>query len=283
MRKKRRSYSILFVPEGDGKTLSFNVGPLLLRALIAFVVIFFITAIVAIISAGHIAIKLQKTNSLILQNKQLLAEKKSMAELEKKLIDIKIKEEKIKILASGVFNRSSYLAGINNTKNYLSEKEIDAFILAVRKKQKALELYPSLRGKYNKDQFLYSIPTLRPVNGWITNGFFNNYLTGNSSTRHNGIDFAVAIGTPVFASAKGIITYNGWDKLLGKIVIINHGLGYETRYAHCSRIFVKKGDFVKKGQTIALTGNTGLSTAPHLHYEIRKNGVPVDPLLYFVY
>lgn len=97
---------------------------------------------------------------------------------------------------------------------------------------------------------------------------------------HEGLDFTANTGTPIYAAAGGIVTLSGPTPDYGKIVKIDHGSGLETRYAHASILFVKAGDRVEKGQKVAEVGNTGRSTGPHLHYEIRLNGNPLDPKKY---
>ena len=95
--------------------------------------------------------------------------------------------------------------------------------------------------------------------------------------RHTGIDYSAAYGTPIFATASGTVEYAGWRGGYGKLVIIRHPNGYATYYGHCSRLLVKKGTYVKQGETIAKVGQTGEATGPHVHYEIRINGKPVNP------
>lgn len=97
---------------------------------------------------------------------------------------------------------------------------------------------------------------------------------------HEGLDFTAATGTPVFAAAGGIVSAAEHTPDYGKIVKIDHGSGLETRYAHASTLFVRAGDRVEKGQKIAEVGSTGRSTGPHLHYEIRLAGNPLDPRKY---
>jgi len=97
---------------------------------------------------------------------------------------------------------------------------------------------------------------------------------------HEGIDFSAAHGEPIYATAGGIVVKAGWAGAYGNLVSINHGGGLQTRYAHISKILVKKGDIVKKEDLIAYVGNTGRSTGPHLHYEIRLKNRPLDPKQY---
>ena len=97
---------------------------------------------------------------------------------------------------------------------------------------------------------------------------------------HEGLDFTAAVGTPIYAAAGGIVSTAEQTPDYGKIVKIDHGSGLETRYAHASKIFVRAGERVEKGQKIAEVGSTGRSTGPHLHYEIRLAGNPLDPRKY---
>jgi murein DD-endopeptidase MepM/ murein hydrolase activator NlpD len=110
--------------------------------------------------------------------------------------------------------------------------------------------------------------------GWRIDPF-----NGNKAF-HEGLDFSANAGAPIFAAAGGIVSAAETMPDYGKIVIVSHGSGLETRYAHTSKILVKVGDRVEKGQVVALVGNTGRSTGPHLHYEIRLNGNALDPRKY---
>lgn len=125
----------------------------------------------------------------------------------------------------------------------------------------------------------------------IGTGTFSNPTRGSLSSRfgsrwgrmHEGIDIAAKIGTPVYAADGGKVTFSGTKSGYGKIVIIDHGGGFQTYYAHNSKLVVSSGDKVYKGQKIAEVGNTGRSTGPHLHFEVRKNGKPINPLSYVKY
>lgn len=97
---------------------------------------------------------------------------------------------------------------------------------------------------------------------------------------HEGLDIAVNTGTPVYAAKSGRVTFSGWNGGYGNTVDIDHGGGVMTRYAHNHRLIVSNGQYVQQGQIIAYSGNTGNSTGPHLHFEIRQDGKPVDPMLH---
>jgi len=118
-----------------------------------------------------------------------------------------------------------------------------------------------------------------PVRGPITSPFGMRVdpITGRYQL-HTGIDIGADQGTPIGASADGIVIYSGWYGGYGNVVIVDHGGGLSTLYAHCSVIYAANGQRVQRGQVIALVGMTGWATGPHLHFEIRVNGVPVDPL-----
>jgi murein DD-endopeptidase MepM/ murein hydrolase activator NlpD len=123
------------------------------------------------------------------------------------------------------------------------------------------------------------MPTLAPIlDGWYSSnfGYRIDPFTGLQSF-HEGIDFPADKGTPVVAAASGKVVEAGFQPQYGKIVAIDHGNGLVSRYAHASEVFVHEGDLVVRGQRLALVGSTGRSTGPHLHFEVRLNGVPQNP------
>ncbi len=134
----------------------------------------------------------------------------------------------------------------------------------------------------DKESFLSSTPTILPADGWITSYFgqrISPYL--GKLKMHEGLDVGAPYGTKVNAPADGIITFSGEKAGFGKFVQVDHGYGIETIYAHNQSLYVKAGQKVKRGYLLAAVGNTGHSTGPHLHYEVRVNGIAVDPL-YFI-
>jgi murein DD-endopeptidase MepM/ murein hydrolase activator NlpD len=114
-----------------------------------------------------------------------------------------------------------------------------------------------------------------PVNGPVVSGFGMRW-----GRLHEGIDIAASMGTPIWAAAAGTVIHAGWLGGYGNLVVVDHGNGLATAYAHASAILVSLGQTVSQGQTVSLVGSTGNSSGPHLHFEVRVNGVAVDPLLY---
>ncbi len=123
-----------------------------------------------------------------------------------------------------------------------------------------------------------STPSIWPVHGRIRSGFGSRFHPLMGAQRfHAGIDIPAPIGAAIRASADGIVNYAGWSGSYGYVVILEHGYGYRTVYAHASQLLVQKGEAVKKGQSIAQVGTTGLSTGPHLHYEVQRWSRPLSP------
>jgi len=119
---------------------------------------------------------------------------------------------------------------------------------------------------------------IRPVSGEITSGFgYRMHPIFKVVRFHTGIDIACSYGTPIRAAGSGTVVFSGWRRAYGLTVIIDHGNGIATLYAHCSRVYVSEGEKVEAGQVIAEVGSTGLSTGPHLHFEVRRYGTPINP------
>ena len=129
-----------------------------------------------------------------------------------------------------------------------------------------------------------SIPSRMPVDGArLSSGYgMRNHPVLRRRRAHKGVDLAAPTGTPIYATADGIIERADWFSSYGLYISIDHGADLETRYAHMSRLAVAAGDRVQKGDIIGYVGSTGRSTGPHLHYEVRVDGVAVNPIPYMV-
>ncbi len=134
-----------------------------------------------------------------------------------------------------------------------------------------------------QSQLLSCTPSIAPVRGILTDGFGgrSDPFTGEQGT-HNAVDISSAVGQPVRAPADGIVVKAEWANGYGNVIYIAHGYGYSTRYGHLSSYAVQPGQRVKRGDVIAYVGSTGRSTGPHLHYEVRLNNNPVNPLEYIL-
>jgi murein DD-endopeptidase MepM/ murein hydrolase activator NlpD len=148
------------------------------------------------------------------------------------------------------------------------------------REQSVIDLWETLS---ERQSLLNSTPNIRPAKGWFTSkfGYRTSPFTGRAAL-HAGLDIAAAPGSPIYAPADGVVVFAGYDVGYGKMVTIDHGYGVTTRYGHNAQIYVQVGQRVSRWDVIASVGNTGRSTGPHLHYEVRVNGAPRDPSIYIL-
>ncbi len=146
---------------------------------------------------------------------------------------------------------------------------------ATRQEQSLQELTAYFQ---EQKSLLASTPSTWPTRGWVTSDF-GQRIDPYTADRvmHAGLDIASEHGRPVLAPSDGVIVFAGLEGGYGNVLVIDHGYGIKTRYGHLAQISVKAGDRIKRGQQVASVGNTGRSTGPHLHYEVRVNGIPQNP------
>ncbi len=238
-----RHISLIIVPEEGGKTINFRIPLIIARISLIIMVVFIVLMIIAVIFYGKLVREAQEVQRLRSENNTLL-------EQHRDYIKLKAELDKNRKLVG----RIASLAGIKGYEEPDSTAD-------------------SLNGKISADLSNF-IPKGYPLRGYISKRFSESGLFGE---KHLGLDISCAEGTPVRATADGVVESAGWDKQYGNIIKINHLYGYETVYAHNKELKVKKGDKVKKNQIIALSGNSGRSSGPHLHYEILKDGKHLDP------
>ena len=187
----------------------------------------------------------------------------------------------------GGIDRYEELKGYTNSDLVIeTEKKMDRILGKLYVQSKSFdEVFDLAR---NKEKMLVSIPAIQPVNNKDLKrigSYFGARMDPFYKVRkfHEGMDFSATVGTEVYATGNGTIASAGRDAEggYGNEIRIDHGFNYQTVYAHLSRIFVKPGQKIRRGQIIGYVGNTGKSTSPHLHYEVRKNGVPVNPIYFF--
>jgi murein DD-endopeptidase MepM/ murein hydrolase activator NlpD len=238
------------------------------------------------------------------ENKQLLVQyellNKRLAELDRVMTDVRRRDDNIYrvIFEADPVPESMRRAGVGGINRY---KDLDGFassdlVIDTRKRldQMSRQLVVQSRSLdevaalvLRKQEMLASIPAIQPIpNEDLTQtagGYGMRIHPIHKIPKfHAGMDFTAKQGTPIYATGDGRVTFadyatNGY----GRHVVIDHGFGYSTLYAHLSELKVRNGQKVKRGDVIGLVGNTGLSAGPHLHYEVHKNGQPVDPANYY--
>ncbi len=241
----------------------------------------------------------EQSDTIVSQRKQIKKFADEINSLKSKLVDLNNFEKQLRIVANiekpagqdNLFGVGGSTPGDLDTQIPLTDKH-NSLVREMHEQTRQLDFasinqkqgFESLL-KYLEDQrnLLASTPAIRPVSGW-TSSRFGYRLSPFTGLRefHKGLDIATRIGTPIVATADGVVTFAGRKGLLGKVIIIDHGHGMVTRYGHADKLLKKGGEAVKRGDTIALVGNTGRSTGPHLHYEVRLNGIPVNPEKYIL-
>ncbi len=171
----------------------------------------------------------------------------------------------------------NHVAGILGLTLSTGGKGLDNLFTRLHQIQKQLPAV--LSASEVRSQFLAHKPDMLPVNGKVVSGFGwrTNPLGGNGAEFHDGIDIAVPVGSPVHSPGSGVVSYAGWYNGYGLYVQIDNGYGIESFFGHNSKILVHKGESVKRGQVIALSGDTGNSTGPHVHFGIHYRGLPTNP------
>ena len=300
---KKQTQSLIFQTEGKNKIRQWHFSYKKFAAIICSSVcllgiLLFLTA--DTLTGYFYRLKLSKirsnyfhvTTTLTNLNSQLEILNNKIAELEKQdtelrrftglpIIDNDIREVGIGgIRLSENFNISLSGKGVNPGVSNL-EINIDAL---TRKVKLELNSFDDIHKKIleNKEKLSF-IPSIQPVTeGYLNSGYgYRKDPIDGIRRFHHGQDFSVFQGAPIHSPADGTVKRTGYRGGFGKYIIINHGYGYQTKYLHLSKINVKKGQSVVRGEVIGETGNSGRSTAPHLHYEVIYNGTPQNPLNYF--
>lgn len=191
-----------------------------------------------------------------------------------------IDEQKLSFFKWPLFSRSPNAIQSSSTK-FFSDLEVRIMQSSKASQKVELNMTKLWDNLSERRDLLDHTPSIYPAYGWVSShfGYRNDPFTGKV-TLHKGLDVAGPIGTPVFSPASGVVSYVGYEPGYGKIVSIDHGFGVVTRFAHNSKIFVKVGQSVTRRDKISAIGNTGRSSGPHVHYEVRVNGIPVDPKNY---
>ena len=243
-------FTFFIVPDDDSETRSFSLGKTFLKILIAFPFL----ALAGILIVWMIYVpKISDYNNLSQKYEVLVSERMKVLDLTKSLE---------KIIHMDEFVRNSLGADFNFTEN---PKIIDSALMVIPEN--------------NIISLSDNIPSLPPVEGFISQRMESKFF--NIDKSHGGIDIVAKEGTPIKSASSGVVVFSGWTYEMGNLIIIYHGGGYMTHYGHNQNNLVSRLDMVKRGDVIGYVGNTGISTGPHLHFEVWKGDNSIDPLIYF--
>ena len=290
----KKEITLMLIPN-QGKVFSYKISPLVVKILSVFLLViigscaFILTRAIDYELIRRANVRLTEKNVYFSQelakNHEAFQRVVKMEDELKAMLELKNKKELLKFKGAGgptLADQMNLMQTLSNRSN-LTTKEFTQSISYLRKNANfSLENYRELK-RYiaNQCSLMASKPTNWPVRGWVTSYFGRRKSPFfEKTTFHHGIDIANEEGMSIKASADGIVTYSNWEGSYGKLIVVDHGYGFSTRYGHLQRFIVNVGQRVKTGQVIGFMGNTGRSTAPHLHFEVRVNGVPVDPLKY---
>jgi murein DD-endopeptidase MepM/ murein hydrolase activator NlpD len=256
-------FSFIVAPHGTGTTVTFNLpGKLAVVAVILLVALVTGLAFVGV-TYTKLTMLAVETTRLRAENEALRRDNQRIAEIQYEIAQIDRARRQIEAWA-GVQGPDT-IAG--------AEPEIP--IVAPNQWPRRYS-YDIMRPFYEG----LGVPPygmVRPAEGWISRRFI---APGGEQPPHPGVDIAAPTGTPVMCALDGIVKSAGWDDVYGKLIVLEHSDSLSTIYGHNDELLVKEGDYVAKGQVIARVGNTGRSTAPHLHFEVLKNEEPIDPELF---
>ncbi len=231
-----------------------------------------------------------------LQKPQIPALSQKIDEIKQKLADYKKFDDKLRIMVNletkddniqfvGVGGSDPIQMGpdrtLEKTKIRIMHQSLDNLDTEITiQSQRKAELCKFLE---NQKSMLACTPSIWPTRGWVSSSFGNRISPfTNEREFHKGVDISARMKTKIIAPANGVITSVSRTYGYGNLITISHGYGMQTVYGHLDSSLVKKGDTIKRGQEIALLGNSGRSTGPHLHYEVHFNGLPVDPFRYIL-
>lgn len=288
----KRYSTIIFVPHARAKFRKLKVSHRLLFSVISVITsslclsTFFSVQYFTSLSQTHELSKLQRENrDLQVANEQF---SKSVESLRTQLRTVEDRTRKLAIIAGISTLDESSQGGVGGVRQNNDEPasnpyrdDIDKMSFRSHRLERDLSV---LEEKFvAQNELLSCTPSTAPVRGILTDGFGgrSDPFTGEPGT-HTAIDISSAVGQPVRAPADGIVVKAEWANGYGNVIYLSHGYGYSTRYGHLKNFAVHPGNHVKRGDIIGYVGSTGRSTGPHLHYEVRLNNNPVNPLEYIL-
>ncbi len=257
-KRKTRFFTFLVIPDNEKQTKSLKLKAGVVKGIIAFMIVVLALIIMGAVSYWKVAELAIDYNDLLDENKQLKEGLARLEEVQNDLSRLKMIDQKLRSALSGYVN-------IDETDISASEDD------ALMKVDQLLDV-PNDRSLYN------FVPDIYPVDGYLTRGFEDEALLGDA---HFGIDIAGPKASPIKSTADGVVIFSGWTYEEGYVIIVKHKLDYYSFYKHNLQNLCQEWETVKKGQIIALLGDTGrISSGPHLHFEIWRGTTPIDPAKY---
>lgn len=246
------------MPDSGQSSLEWNVPFIYFRVLVAVIVVGLLALLFLIFSSG----------SLILERQQRRI-------LERRLDSMTSRVARVHSLETQLEETTLVLLKVQEMLGVRETMPDSALATLASRGMRSGEAMALLEGRLSSagQQMLHASPSTWPLRGWVTREF--NGKRGDEY--HPGTDIAAAYGSPVRAAGDGTVLVAGWNEEYGNFVLIDHGFGITTLYGHNSSLAVRKEDRVRAGDVVAFLGDTGRSTGPHLHFEVRRNGIPVDP------
>jgi len=296
-----RRWTFMVVPEGTGASRAIQVSQSVLKVGAIGLGLFVLLALVLGFATVSRSVDLSRAARLERENQQLAATlgqlNARIASLSDTVGQITRRDARIRLLANleptdpqvlqaGIGGPAPVGAAMRAPRSELvrqaNEVTVDLNALIRRANLLAYSFDEAADSLESHKDRLAALPSILPTQGWLASAFssMREHPILHVARPHEGIDVVAPMGAPIEAPAAGAVISAGWETGYGYSVTIDHGYGITTRFAHASKLLVKRGDHVERGQRIALVGNTGLATGPHLHYEVHVYGRPVDPLKY---
>ena len=285
VKRRKSSLSVLIVPDDNAEPITFRLSFKKVRLLIIIGIVLTIHVILGGLTYWRYAVVTKDNKHLRNNNEELQASTKRIFQLNSELLALEESHNRIltalgigEETASGSPSNIQTISGFLGTGNIMASGGGEAYSASGGELQRTL--HSLIATGEDIHYFARTMPTLLPVEGYITTTF--SATQDGEGRVHTGIDIAAETGKTIRATADGIVVFAGWDEFLGNTIIIYHENGFFTLYGHNKALQVSNREFVLKGQAIALLGSSGASSGPHLHYEIWKSGVPVNPLKYIL-
>jgi murein DD-endopeptidase MepM/ murein hydrolase activator NlpD len=261
-----RGFSLIVAPHGTGTTVTFNLPGRLAMLLVLAVVVFIAGLAFVGVTYTRLALFALESERLKAENSELRLRSRKIDRIEQELARVEQLRREIEAWAGVVSPDTVVVAR--------ADVALTPRVWPRRYTYAILEPY------YYTMRASGALGMIQPASGWVSRRFIDMVEGGPG---HPGIDIAASQGTPVRCALDGVVEAAGWDDIYGNLIEVKHNDSLSTVYGHNEKVLVKEGEYVTRGQVIATVGNTGRSTAPHLHFEVLENGKAVDPEAYVAF